>query len=728
MKKKIVSLMLVAAMSISICACGSSSSDNDTETPSTATTEDASAGTEGGSQNANAMEGPDMTAYGDESKAIYDQVFAEFKTEYDKALAATSVSERYALMAVAEAKLLETGIMIPTNSKGGRYGITHVAPYTFDYVLWGTDQTRFHNALVYKELIKVADRDHLVSKWEELKGTGKYLEYAKKYMKDKGYTQVDTYAYPYTGDPETWDVLGSSRATTNEPLSQCVDGLLEYDAEGTLQPALAESYTVSDDGLTYTFKLRKGVKWVDSQGKEVAEVKAKDFVNGFQHMMDTQSGLGDLESGVVVGVTEYIEGKVGIDKVGVKAVDDYTVEYTLVQPCSYFLTTLEYSAYAPLCTEYYESKGGKYGTEYDATCQYGQTKDDIAYCGPYICTAATKEKEMVFSANESYYAPEKRNVSTVKFVLEDGTDQTKAYEDCKSGVISSVALVDATVKLAKKEKLFDEGVVYTAPTDATSYMAFINVNRYATANTNDKTTVVSNRDADDIKKTSTALKNVHARRALCTALDRTKWNAQKNGDDLADKNLINSYTPGNFVALEEDVEVAGLGKFAKGTYYGEIMQAQLDKDGVPITVWKKDKPIQEAGAGYDGWYNAEYAKSEMAKAVEELKAEGVEITKENPLRVDFPYNSADATYANLANAFKQSVEASVDGLIEVNLVKCSDDNQWYYAGYFTQYGWEANYDVYDLSGWGPDYGDPSTYLNTFLPDYAGYMIKCIGIF
>ena len=53
---------------------------------------------------------------------------------------------------------------------------------------------------------------------------------------------------------------------------------------------------------------------------------------------------------------------------------------------------------------------------------------------------------------------------------------------------------------------------------------------------------------------------------------------------------------------------------------------------------------------------------------------------------------------------------------------------WYYAGYYADYGYEANYDVYDVSGWSPDFGDPSTYLDTFLPDYAGYMVKCIGLY
>ena len=66
------------------------------------------------------------------------------------------------------------------------------------------------------------------------------------------------------------DALGTSRAADSEAIINTYDGLMEYDVEGTLQPALAESYEVSADGLTYTFHLRQGVKWVDSQGREVA--------------------------------------------------------------------------------------------------------------------------------------------------------------------------------------------------------------------------------------------------------------------------------------------------------------------------------------------------------------------------------------------------------------------------------------------------------------------------
>ena len=82
----------------------------------------------------------------------------------------------------------------------------------------------------------------------------------------------------------------------------------------------------------------------------------------------------------------------------------------------------------------------------------------------------------------------------------------------------------------------------------------------------------------------------------------------------------------------------------------------------------------------------------------------------------------------MANAYKQSVENALGGRVIMNLTGCQTADEWYYAGYYTDYGYEANYDIYDLSGWGPDYGDPSTYLDTMLPEGAGYMVKCLGIY
>lgn len=112
----------------------------------------------------------------------------------------------------------------------------------------------------------------------------------------------------------------------------------------------------------------------------------------------------------------------------------------------------------------------------------------------------------------------------------------------------------------------------------------------------------------------------------------------------------------------------------------------------------------------------------------ELEKDGIKVDENNPIVLDMPYASNAEVYVNRANAVKKSVEESLGGKVIVNLVECKDTDEWLYAGYYAQTGAEANYDLYDCTGWSPDYGDPSSYLDTFLPDYAGYVTKNIGIY
>lgn len=119
---------------------------------------------------------------------------------------------------------------------------------------------------------------------------------------------------------------------------------------------------------------------------------------------------------------------------------------------------------------------------------------------------------------------------------------------------------------------------------------------------------------------------------------------------------------------------------------------------------------------------------ELNIAVEELSKHGVTIDESNPIQVDLPFASNSTVYTNKANAYKQSVEASLGGKVIVNLIDCPSYEVWYYCGYNTNDGSEANYDMYDLSGWSPDFMDPCSYIDTFLPEYNGFMTKCIGVY
>ena len=501
MKKKVVSLMLVLAMTVSMTACGNKNNAADDANA----VEDTEAGTESGSSE----EAVAPANYEEVSAELYDKELGDFWAAYQKADEAETVSEKFALEAIAEAKLMESGVMLPLQSKGGNYSISRVAPYTFDYTLWGNDMDRYHNAVVTTELIKASDVSTMRAKWAELKGTGEYEAWAKSYLEEQGYTLKDTYNYQlYTQDPTTWDILATSQAVDAEAIVNTYDGLMEYDGEGTLQPALAESYEVSDDGLTYTFHLRKGATWVDSQGRKVADVTADDFVAGMQHMMDAQGGLEYLIEGIITNASQYISGEVtDFSQVGVKAVDDYTLEYDLEAPCTYFTTMLGYNVFAPMNRSFYESMGGKFGVEYDpdaADYTYGKDSDSIAYCGPYVVKNFTSKNTIVFQANESYWNADHINIHTLTWVYNDGSDATKAYNDAIAGVVDGTGLNTASVAAAKADGNFDD-YAYVALTDATTYSGFFNINRNQFANANDTTKAVSSQTEEDAARTKQAM-------------------------------------------------------------------------------------------------------------------------------------------------------------------------------------------------------------------------------
>lgn len=668
------------------------------------------------------------------SEAIYDAQLGAFNTLYQAAKEEQNVSKRYALMAQAEAKLLEAAVLIPGTTNGGNYGLSRVAKRSASTVLWGNDSDRFHNVLVTTELISAEDQTHLKAMWNEVRGTGTYSQKATDYLKEKGYTLKDTYNMGYVGDPKTWDALATSRSADSEAIVNTYDGLVEYDNENELKPALAESWEVSEDGKTYTFHIRQGAKWVDAQGREVADVKADDFVAGMQHMLDAGGGLEYLVENIIVNALEYNKGDVtDFAEVGVKATDDNTVVYTLCQPTSYFITMLGYNVFAPMSRTYFESKGGVFGkddykTAVDAgTVKYGQTVNDIAYCGPYTVTNHTAENTIVFQANPTYWNKDNITIKTLTWKYNDGQDPTKAYEDTKAGTLDGCGLSSASLEACKADGNFEKYCT-VSDTDATSFVLFLNLNRNAYANVNDATKAVSTMTDDQKKRTDAAMLNVHFRRAIGMGLDIATYNGQVVGEELKLNSVRNSYTPGNFVALEEDVtiEINGESKtFAKGTYYGEIMQAQIDADGVKIKVWDAENQTSD---GFAGWHNPANAYEELQQAITELKEFGVEISKDNPIVLDLPYFSGSDIYTNRAQTLKQSVEEALQGCVMVNLVNCEKQEDWLYAGYLTETGKDSNYSLYDVSGWGPDYGDPATYLDTMLGDGAGYMAKCLGLF
>jgi len=164
---------------------------------------------------------------------------------------------------------------------------------------------------------------------------------------EKVYT---TYTQVYSAEVSTLNYLQSTATDVTVLGSLCVDGLVEFDRYGVMQPCLAESWDVSDDGTVYTFHLRKGVMWYTYEGEEYAEVKAGDFVAAAEYVLNAAnaSKVSNTLYHNIAGAKDYYDGTTtDFSTVGIKALDDYTVEYTLVAPLPYFIKMVSLNPGSP---------------------------------------------------------------------------------------------------------------------------------------------------------------------------------------------------------------------------------------------------------------------------------------------------------------------------------------------------------------------------------------------
>jgi len=700
--KKLTCILLVALMLVVMVSCGKKAA---TTTTTSATTTQAA---------------PEVKYVRGDDEVAYKNALGGFEALSEKAKAAKTIDERFVLFAQAEAYLLDSAVMIPTTTQNGAYTISRVAPRTIPYVQWGNDDDRWKGMVISADsFLTPAEREELFELWRAaVKGEGTYDPEA--YLISKGHKINKDYKYTFSTAPVTLDTLNTSSQSDTEILVNCTDFLVQYNNLGQMIPALAESWSISDDGLTYTFNIRKGAYWSTSEGKKYAEVTAQDFVAGMHHMLDAQAGLEWLIQGVVVGVDEYLNGGSWAD-VGYKAVDKYTLQVTLCQPTSYFLTMLTYSCFAPICESFYVAHGGVFGiTEYaEASADtvkytYGKATDvsSQVYNGAFILQQLVDTSVIKVVKNPNYYDPKSVKLNSITWIYDNGENPTQYYKDVCDGVYAGTGLTEAsgTLALAKADGNYEK-YAYISETTSTSYFGGLNLNRGTFAL--ESGAVKSPKTEQQKIDTNTALQNKNFRKALQHAFDKGTQNATSRGEDLKYTNLRNMYTHPEFVQLSGDVTVDGK-TFKAGTMYGEIVQYYCDQLGCKIKVADQ----------IDGWYNPTAAKEYLAAAKKELGS-----TVTYPIYIDVVYYSAAAADTAQAQAYKQVIENCLGKEnVVVNLVESTTSADFYACGYRASTGEAGNYDMFYGSGWGPDYGDPSTYLDTFLGNGAGYMTKVIGLF
>ena len=498
-------------------------------------------------------------------------------------------------------------------------------------------------------------------------------------------TDTSTFSSTFSANPTTFNYLLDYYADNTAVITNLVDGLLENDSYGNLTPALAENWSVSADGLTYTYKLRKDAKWYTADGEEYAPVKAQDFVTGIKYATDNKGQAMDLIQNSIKGLNDYVTGATNdFTTVGVKALDDYTVEYTLTRPEPYWNSKTTNSILFPVNEEFLKSKDKDFGT---------LTPDSILYNGPYLLKDFTSKSSIEYVKNPHYYDHDKVTIEKVKLAYFDGSDQEMTIRNFESGAYTLAGVYPNSSSYAKTKEKYQDNIVYSLQ-DKTSWYFNFNVNRKAynhTAKTTD----------EQKKSTQTAILNKNFRQALNFAIDRTAYSAQSNGEEAASKTLRNTLVPPTFVQIGDKT-------------FGEVTASKLINYG---SEWSG---INLADA-QDGYFNKEKAQAKFAEAKKELEAQGVTF----PIHLDVPVDQTNKNAVSGMNSVKQTLETvlgSENVVVDVQQLSTDDfGNVAFLAPNPAARDYDLNFD-----GWVGDYQDPSTYLDPFNVE-DGFYLKIFGL-
>ena len=498
-------------------------------------------------------------------------------------------------------------------------------------------------------------------------------------------TDTSTFSSTFSANPTTFNYLLDYYADNTSVITNLVDGLLENDSYGNLTPALAEDWSVSADGLTYTYKLRKDAKWYTADGEEYAPVKAQDFVTGIKYAADNKGQAMDLIQNSIKGLNDYVTGATNdFTTVGVKALDDYTVEYTLTRPEPYWNSKTTNSILFPVNEEFLKSKDKEFGT---------LTPNSILYNGPYLLKDFTSKSSIEYVKNPHYYDHDKVTIEKVKLAYFDGSDQEMTIRNFESGAYSIAGVYPNSSNYAKTKEKYQDNIVYSLQ-DKTSWYFNFNVNR-KTYNHTAKTT-------DEQKKSAqTAILNKNFRQAINFGIDRTAYSAQSNGEEAASKTLRNTLVPPTFVQVGDKT-------------FGEVTASKLVNYG---TEWSG---INLADA-QDAYFNKEKAQARFAEAKKELEAQGVTF----PIHLDVPVDQTNKNAVSGMNSVKQTLETVLGSdniVIDVQQLSTDDfGNVAFLAPSPAARDYDLNFD-----GWVGDYQDPSTYLDPFNAE-TGFYLKIFGL-
>lgn len=511
----------------------------------------------------------------------------------------------------------------------------------------------------------------------------------------ESYTGPDTYSMIDNFDVTTLDYVYNNKSSNGDYTCNFIEGLLTQDNHGSLIAGMAKEWSHNEDASVWTFTIRDDAVWSTSAGEEYDKVVAEDFVTGLKHAADSKSETLGLVADKIVGLRAYSEGTGTWEDVGVKA-DGNTLTYTLTGPCGYFDGMTTYSILYPINAEFLESKGADFGAV---------QPDSILYNGCYILSSLVPAQEVRFDANPNYYDKDNVFVQHVVVTYSDGKDPAQNFNMFVNGEVTATAINSSLPDVvAKANELYADNQ-YKSMTTSTSFWGAFNWDRRAYALYNDPSVVTTSKTTDQQKvDTKNAILNANFRRAVYAAYSAHAVEAITMGEERADDAIRNTLVPYTFSTTSD------------GRSYGSIVTAELEK----LVPEYKGINLND---GQDAWYNVDRAKVFIEKAKEELG----DTVSEWPVHLDVPVYAASENQKNMQLAMQKAIEDAIGDYVKIDLQFLEGDSSVYYSAFYNQPDGVSNsIDLVFGAGWGPDYGDPLTYLHCF-DIHDGDMLNYSGI-
>lgn len=514
------------------------------------------------------------------------------------------------------------------------------------------------------------------------------------------YTGPDTFSMIANFDITTLDYVYNNKSSNGDYVNNFVEGLLTQDNHGKLVPGMASEWSCNDDASEWYFTIRDDAVWSTSAGEEYDAVTAEDFVTGLKHAVDSKSETLGLVADLIVGLREYSDGTGKWEDVGIKA-DGNQLTYTLTGPCGYFDGMTTYTILWPINAEFLESKGSDFGAV---------EPDSILYNGCYILSSLVPAQEVRFDANPNYYDAKNVFVQHVVVTYSDGKDPAQNFNMFVNGEVTSTTVNQSLPEVvAKAAELYPDNQ-YKSMTTATSYWGAFNWDRQMYALYNDPSVSTTSKTDAQKADAKAAILNADFRRAVYAAYSAHAVEAITLGEEHADGVIRNTLVPYTFQTTSD------------GRTYGSIVEkyaAELvaDYEGIDLN------------DGHDAWYNPELAKTFAERAKEELG----DSVSEWPIHIDVPVYAASENQKNMQLAMKKSIEDAIGDYVVIDLQFLEGNSFVYYSSFYNQPTGEDNsIDLVFGAGWGPDYGDPLTYLHCFdvhdgdMLNYSGINIESQG--